>query len=536
MPQVLKIDKTGYQRFAVAFYLFFTVIVGAACIVMGEGRFFYPLDDTYIHLSVAETILRGGYGVNFPEHSSPSSSILYPWLLALSLTLGLGDYGPLVIGVVTAALTVRMVAWFWWDISVQQGSSRSVGVALVAVPLLVFCGNFVGLSLTGMEHSLHVLCSVLIVIGLTRLQRGTPVPAILIIGLICAPLIRFEGAALTLFGILALLWQGKRMAALAVVTTLGAVGAAYGMYMQSIGLSLLPSSVLSKSQVSAAMFDSDTPGAISAILSGLKQSFETQWGPIFIAAILLATGALVRDAKHGNRQGVLVAGAVVSTLAAHVLFGRYGWLSRYEVYAVVVMVLGVPYLFSKQFKQATAYNALRGYVLLGVWAAISLGYIVTTLITPNASKNVYVQQYQLHRFTTELFDFPVAVNDLGWTSYRNDTYVLDLWGLGSETARRLIRRAGMTPEAIAALSDAKNIKYALLYESWFNYNVPSAWCRIGVLETDMVTAGDSRTSLFLIDASLAGEMADATEAFAAGLPDGAAFHPSDCTDRDLPDQ
>ena len=42
----------------------------------------YTLDDPYIHLTVGKNILFGNYGINLKEFSSPSSSILFPFLLA----------------------------------------------------------------------------------------------------------------------------------------------------------------------------------------------------------------------------------------------------------------------------------------------------------------------------------------------------------------------------------------------------------------------------------------------------------------------
>mgnify|MGYP001017862235 CR=1 FL=1 len=49
------------------------------------GFFFYTLDDPYIHLALAENILRGHYGINLDEPSSPSSSIVYPFLVAATM-------------------------------------------------------------------------------------------------------------------------------------------------------------------------------------------------------------------------------------------------------------------------------------------------------------------------------------------------------------------------------------------------------------------------------------------------------------------
>ncbi len=49
-----------------------SAIVILASIYLCDGRLIYTLDDPYIHLKVAQTILRGGYGINFSEYASPS--------------------------------------------------------------------------------------------------------------------------------------------------------------------------------------------------------------------------------------------------------------------------------------------------------------------------------------------------------------------------------------------------------------------------------------------------------------------------------
>lgn len=52
------------------------VAVLAALIVLRTGGLAYTLDDPYIHLSLAEEILHGNYGINPGEAASPSSSML----------------------------------------------------------------------------------------------------------------------------------------------------------------------------------------------------------------------------------------------------------------------------------------------------------------------------------------------------------------------------------------------------------------------------------------------------------------------------
>ncbi|MFL5332707.1 MAG: hypothetical protein ACJ8H8_05915, partial [Geminicoccaceae bacterium] len=69
----------------------FPALVALAAVLAGNGGVFaYPLSGPYIHLALAEQILHGHYGLNPGEPASPSSTILYPLLLAGLGALGLG--------------------------------------------------------------------------------------------------------------------------------------------------------------------------------------------------------------------------------------------------------------------------------------------------------------------------------------------------------------------------------------------------------------------------------------------------------------
>src|SRR5258707_13207313 len=72
-------------RLALAVACALALIIGtiaAAILVLCHGHLIYSLDDPYISLALGEQIARGHYGINAAEASSPSSSILYPFLLA----------------------------------------------------------------------------------------------------------------------------------------------------------------------------------------------------------------------------------------------------------------------------------------------------------------------------------------------------------------------------------------------------------------------------------------------------------------------
>src|SRR5437870_4515889 len=85
------------------------IICGAelvAILRLNNGHLVYSLDDAAIHLALAENIARGHYGVNLGEFSSPSSSILWPFLLAPFAGSRVGEYAPLVFDLLAAVGTM----------------------------------------------------------------------------------------------------------------------------------------------------------------------------------------------------------------------------------------------------------------------------------------------------------------------------------------------------------------------------------------------------------------------------------------------
>ena len=133
----------------------------------------------------------------------------------------------------------------------------------------------------------------------------------------------------------------------------------------------------------------------------------------------------------------------------------------------------------------------------------------------------------MHRFATEFMPGPVAVNDLGWVPWRNDDYVLDLWGLGSEEAREA-RRAENGSGYLDRLTSRHGVRFAMIYDTWFPGAIPDEWCRIAGLATSSVSAGSELVSFYLIDRAAEAEMRDALERFAPTLPPGAQLDGHPC--------
>src|SRR5882672_6661262 len=94
----------------------------------------YSLDDPYIHLALARQILHGHYGINPGEFAAPSSSILWPFLLAPFAFTRLSEFLPLVIN-----LGALVVAVWWFERWLETWLSP--WWALVATAALAFALN-----------------------------------------------------------------------------------------------------------------------------------------------------------------------------------------------------------------------------------------------------------------------------------------------------------------------------------------------------------------------------------------------------------
>ena len=522
----------------------FSCVVGFS-IWLSDGNLIYTLDDPYIHLSVAENIIRGNYGVNLTDYASPSSSILYPLLLSLTEFIHLGSIGPLIINTVaTGFATWLLLEFFWRCAMAQSATTRDIFPNAIA-PFLILSINGLALAMTGMEHSLHVLIVIITIRGLiTILEKGyrEPIPFWFGLAIITGPLIRFEGLALAGSSILALIIIGRWQAAVTIGLILSLCLGTYGYVMHTLGLPLLPSSVMVKSNVfTTDTIESGISTKLFALISNIQASLTHRWGIIFILAVctLALTGIFnyktrlhATTTKRPNlfvSPGFLVGGIMTLSLVAHLVAGRYGWFHRYEVYAVSIMVICSIYLLRAPIQKITKaryYKSKLG-ILCGLLLLI-FPYFGASLLTPIASRGIYDQQFQMHRFATQFFPHAVAVNDLGWTSYQNDSYVLDLWGLGSEEVRKLRSFGQFDQGTIEKVVENAHVDYAMIYKSWFKQGIPESWCLLAILKTETVTAASSSVYFYATNQSATEKMTAALSLFAPTLPKRNILERSSC--------
>ena len=470
------------------------------------GHFVYTLDDPYIHLALAEEIARGTYGINPGEPAAPSSSILYPFLL---VGMGFaGGWGPLILaligqGVLLGALGVAVGR-------AVMPRAGLVGGALLAL-VCVLAVNGIALPLTGMEHTLHAGASALGVLGMAQTAQQGRVPRWLVPVLWLAAALRFEGFALAGLAALALIMAGHRRAGAVMLLGLMVLGGGFVAAMLALGLPPLPSSVMVKSQLSAAAVDQDARGVVVSVIVNLIGNLRTPQGALL--ALIGVVLAIIAARQPATRLYALPAALAV---LAHLLLGRFGWFARYEVYAVALALTAL----------ALALRA-RPLWLGAALVPLAVSYVEPLVQTRAASIAVYQQHYQMHNFATQLFPQPVAVNDLGLVAWRNPAHVTDLWGLGSEDARQLTAAQGRTPETLQALTQGR-ATYAMIYDPAFVQGVPPEWCRMAVLDTALGALAWDSVSFYLIDPDARDDMAEALARFAPTLVDGAMMTLFEC--------
>ena len=472
------------------------------------GVFSFTLDDPYIHLAMAEEIGRGGYGVNPGEPASASSSVLYPFLLAALLKLGLGQWGALAVNLAAGAASTALLVALAGEGGLVDARTPVWRIAALA-GLLALALNLGGLAFTGMEHGLHAALALAALLGLARLGRTGRVDAWLVAALILAPLVRLEGMAMTGAGGLALLWRRRWAAAAGVAVATALALGGYAVFLHGLGLPPLPSSVLAKAGDGAHGFGAQllenlhAPGAPIVLAGALSPLLARRGGPAAFASL-----------------------ALLAQLAVGSFGVRYaGWLHRYEAWAVVLAAGLVLLTTSVRLRAWLAQGPTLRATLAAALLLLALApYVRTTAETALNARSIRLQQREMRRFAAEVLRAPVAVNDLGWVSWRNDGRVLDLWGLASEPARRA-RQSHAPPEWMDALARREGVRAVMIYDRWIG-RVPAGWVRLGELRARVPLTVGPAVAFYAVDARDAPAVRAAVAAWARGLPAQDVFAPA----------
>ena len=426
------------------------------------GVFEYPLDDVYIHLAVAEQIAAGGYGVNPGEFTSAASSPIYPFLLTAFAGTAVQAWLPLFWNTISLLLG----AVLWARIVSQSGASRGWMLTFAALGPLAF--NFAGAAMVGMEHSLHILASLAVLRGLQIQMDEGRISWLLVAGMVLGPMIRFEGLAVTARRRSCVASNGPRGNGRCLVCSRGRT---------CRGLYVLPD--LAGAGALAELGHGEAVGAAATIGSRLAdlpikllvQLFSVK-AVVLLITVLCALSLLAREGLDRRLRALLFAACF--TGFGHLLLGQFGWFERYELYAMSFVLGLVMMVVLRDETLHTMRLLLRaGFGFLG--AAYGQWLLFNGTNGPNA---IYSQHGNMSRFVKEVYQKPVAVNDLGYVVWANPNQVLDLWGLASYEALK-IRLDDPYPGWAADLVDAAGVELAIIYDRWIDEGIGDDWVKVG---------------------------------------------------------
>ena len=485
----------------VAFYLIVVVGLVAGVLLATGGHFVYALDDPYIHLAMAENIAQGHYGINAGEFSSPSSSIVWPFLLVPLAGTSVHVFLPLALnclfGCVAALLLGRVVAGWpmtWWQ-------------KALAGAALVLAADLPSLTVIGMEHTMQVMVAIACAAGLLEALDERPIPGWCLAAAGVAPLVRYEDVALTLAVCLGLLgvkrWKAAfALGGLAAIPLLG-----FSLFLKRLGLPALPLSVLVKGDVSE-VSDLGDRMRVAIETCVVQAVSDPERYPVLVLFLIL----IYMTVRARTRVERSVLGGAVLLGALQLLIGRFGWLYRYEVYAVIFLTLICMHVLARR-------EGFRFWHVSLVLGAATFS-IIGTARTVGASSGIYRQQYQMHRFVTGFYRGDYAVNDLGLVSFdrRPGAYVLDIYGLASLEAAR---QDNKTTAWLEEFVKRRGVALVMMYPEWFD-DVPDSWTEIGKLcEVDPpVSIGEGCVSFYSSTAESTPALREEVRAFAKTLPTG----------------
>jgi hypothetical protein len=457
-------ERTRLIGLGVGLYLLLCALTVVAIRRLNHGHFVFGLDDPYIHLALAQQIAHGHYGINAVEASSPSSSLLWPVLLApLTLTRH-AIAGTLLLNVLSGVLAAWMAG-----ASVAAWRGASMCRRVVSVVALLFVANMTGLTFLGMEHMPQTMLALACAVGVVACLRGRSVAWWSVAAAVVGPWIRYESLGITLGFCVALWGQGrKRVAALtmagAVVPLIG-----FSLFLHRLGLPMLPTSVMVKGGAATAGHGYALAFAKDWALQTAHGFGDWERAPLMVLFLTLA--GLAWSETERVRRFALSGAALAVCL--HLLIGRYGWEARYEVYVLAFAVVVTLQVVNE-----------RPPILLGWYAmgllACSMPYVRAAMEVAHASNEVYRQQYQTGWLTSE-FKGNVAVDDLGLVSYDRapGQYVLDLFGLGSVEAARQKDKSAAWLDEITRRHDVGLVAIYPYYKE-----IPVEWIKLGTVCLD----------------------------------------------------
>jgi hypothetical protein len=296
------------------------------------------------------------------------------------------------------------------------------------------------------------------------------------------PLIRFESLFVVAIVATMLAVQHRWKPAVLLATCAVVPVAVYGALSHWYGWYWLPNSVLLK----GARPDVSTTMGIVRALGGVSYLRLIHLPPLAFLVSAAITAFIFRLARGARDDAQWMLGIFVVLTFLHTQFAQPEpfWFFRYEAYLVVLggvivaRVLG-EWLASIRRQTWTVRMAIQfGVALLFAFSPLSERAARALVYIPEATANIYEQQYQMGLFLARFYEGqPVALNDIGAASFLGRIECVDLAGLADIDAATHLLSGLYESEDVRDIADAKDVRIAIVYDSWFGNRIPANWRR-----------------------------------------------------------
>ncbi|MFO0754936.1 MAG: hypothetical protein U0359_00475 [Byssovorax sp.] len=450
-----------------------------------------PLDDSFIHFQYARRLAEGGFFryVAGEGYSSGATSFLWPLLLAPFHLLGARDVSLIWIAWIFGTIAHAGLAVETFRLS-ERLAGRAAAAGAGAMSLL-FAAN-AWFAWSGME-------TILLAWALLRGARaaaayceplpGRPTPPageLIALGLL-APLVRPEGAIVSLIAALALFTRPRsghardRLLGLAplggpaIVPLIHLAFAGHATSSTTMVKWLLANPTYTKEQVRA-MIAGNVHLLLTNILDGgdwtavfLPEHFTL---PLFLGAMALATAGLRRRLPfHAIFTAIVVLGTLLPCTYLSFLWNRvrYVWPFAGAWFVMLACLCREAGDLVRAFRPRATYVAP---VLAGLFAgalAAKLPWAIHDL--SQSAHAIDRQQVLLGRWASEHLpaDARIGVNDTGAIAYLSGRRTFDVVGLTTEgEARYWVAGPGSRFEHYEKLSPERRPTHFIVYPHWMS--------------------------------------------------------------------
>lgn len=528
MGKILSLDQKGNSFWPLVFgfvVLFIPVVVIVWSVMRyTHGVFMYPYDDTFIHLTIADNLLKGNWGINTNTFASASSSILYTLLLTLFRFFTKSSTLPFIVNCLSGVV-ILIVLHHW----LRKHLVSYIGQALIFF-LVIFFTPLPLLIISGMEHTLQCLFSFLFIFYFSDWLEGSYhsptriLPLKILLFAILLSTIRYEGLFIIAVAVFLLLVNKKFYAAGSLLIVSLAPLLVFGLISLNKGNYFFPNSVLVKS----GSFNNTNP------LRLLYDIIFEKWVYARNGMAALATQRLLVILpllylvfkKYIRTSYSFILFFLFGVAILQLSFASTGYMYRYEAYLFFCFVILVPVLFFKYGKHVFSnVSSLVSKIAVIVMAfflifPVLLRGITALNKTSQACINIYDQQYQMAMFAKKLYNQnTIALNDIGAVGYFTDSRIIDLWGLADVQVTKSKKEHYWTAPFLDSFSRKNNVQLAIVYDSWFPDSLLKRWNKAATWEIqNNVICGDSIVSFYSLNSSAKNNLQAQLKTFEQQLP------------------